>query len=276
MNSSRERAGGGNSPQPPLKIPVVILAGGLGTRLREETEYRPKPMVKVGPHPILWHIMKNYAHHGFKEFIVCLGYRGEMIRDYFLDYAAYTSDVMLDLGKRTQVQLGKSAEPIDWRVTLAETGQATMTGGRIRRIRDYVKADRFLMTYGDGLANVDVPKLLATHKKAGTIATLTGVRPTSRFGELTIEKDLVTRFAEKEYLEEVWINGGFFVFEKKIFDYLDDDATILEQEPLRRLSQERELAVYRHPGFWQCMDTYREFELLNRLWDEGNPPWKMW
>ena len=256
-------------------IPVVILAGGLGTRLREETEYRPKPMVKVGHQPIIWHIMKTYAHFGHKDFIVCLGYKGEMIREYFLDYAAFTGDVLLDLGKKTQTHVGNTFEQVDWRVTLADTGQLTNTGGRIKRIRDYIRSDRFMVTYGDGLANVDVPKLLETHRRSGRVATLTGVRPTSRFGELNIEGDRVTRFAEKEYLQEVWINGGFFVFEKKIFDYLDGDETILEQDPLRRLSQEGQLSVYRHPGYWQCMDTYREYEILNRQWSEG-APWKVW
>ncbi|HVO30169.1 MAG TPA: glucose-1-phosphate cytidylyltransferase [bacterium] len=257
-------------------IPVVILAGGLGTRLREETEYRPKPMVKIGQQPILWHIMKTYAHYGFKDFIVCLGYRGEVIREYFLDYSVFTGDIQFDLARGTSRTLSKSPEQVDWRVTLADTGQPTMTGGRIRRIREYVKSDRFMVTYGDGVANIDIPGLLETHTRAGRLATLTGVRPTSRFGELTIEGDRVARFAEKEFLQEVWISGGFFVFEKKIFDYLKDDATVLEQEPLRRLSAEGQLTVFKHDGFWQCMDTYREFEMLNRLWESPNPPWKVW
>lgn len=258
-------------------IPVVILAGGLGTRLREETEYRPKPMVRIGHQPIIWHIMKTYAQHGFRDFIVCLGYKGETIREYFLDYSVFTGDVKLDLGKKTQEHLGNTFEHVDWRVILADTGQATMTGGRVRRVRDYIPGDTFMVTYGDGVADVDVTALLETHRRAGTIATLTGVRPTSRFGELRMEGDLVTRFAEKEFLQEVWINGGFFVFDRKIFDYLDQgDDTVLEQEPLRRLAEERQLAVHRHPGFWQCMDTYREFEMLNKLWSEGRAPWKVW
>ena len=257
-------------------IPVVILAGGLGTRLREETEYRPKPMVKIGHQPILWHIMKSYAHYGFRDFIVCLGYKGETIREYFLDSSAYTGDVMLNLGAGTQKHLGNTYEKVDWRVLLADTGQSTMTGGRIRRVRDYIKSDRFMVTYGDGVADVDITALLATHQKSGRIATLTGVRPTSRFGELSIEGDRVARFAEKEFLQDVWISGGFFVFEKKIFDYLHDDSTILEQEPLRKLSAESQLTVHKHPGYWQCMDTYREFEILNRAWDSGAAPWKVW
>lgn len=257
-------------------IPVVILAGGLGTRLREETEYRPKPMVKIGNQPILWHIMKIYAQAGFKDFIVCLGYKGESIRQYFYDYTVYTGDVQIDLGQKTQIHVGNTFEHVDWRVLLADTGRDTMTGGRIRRVRDYIKTDRFMVTYGDGVADVDVKALVAAHHNSGALATLTGVRPTSRFGELKIENDRVVRFHEKEFLEEVWINGGFFVFEKKIFEYLDADSTILEQEPLRRLAGEKNLGVYRHPGFWQCMDTYREFEMLNKMWDDGRAPWKVW
>jgi glucose-1-phosphate cytidylyltransferase len=257
-------------------MPVVILAGGLGTRLREETEYRPKPMVKIGHQPILWHIMKTYSHFGFRNFIVCLGYKGETIREYFLDYASYTGDLQLDLSNGSRTHLGNTFESVDWRVLLADTGQATMTGGRIRRIRDYIKTDRFMVTYGDGVADVDIGKLLETHQKAGRIATLTGVRPTSRFGELAVEGDRVARFAEKEFLQDVWISGGFFVFEKKIFDYLADDTTILEQEPLRRLSTEGQLTVYKHSGYWQCMDTYREVEILNKAWESGSAPWGVW
>jgi glucose-1-phosphate cytidylyltransferase len=257
-------------------IPVVILAGGLGTRLREETEYRPKPMVKIGDQPILWHIMKTYAHFGFKHFIICLGYKGESIREYFFDYALNTGDVALDLGKRTQVHMGNTFDQVDWQVILADTGATTMTGGRIRRIRDYIKTDRFLMTYGDGVADVNLDELLETHQKMGKTATMTAVRPTSRFGEVAVESGLVVRFQEKAVLDETWINGGFFVFEKKIFDYLDDDRTVLEQEPLRRLAEQRQLAVHHHRGFWQCMDTYREFEMLNRDWAEGKAPWKVW
>ncbi len=257
-------------------IPVVILAGGLGTRLREETEYRPKPMVRIGQQPILWHIMKTYAHYGFKNFIVCLGYKGEIIREYFVDYTVYNGDVEIDLGQRTQKHVGSTFEHVDWRVVLADTGQASQTGGRIRRIRDYIKADRFMVTYGDGVADVDIAKLLDTHQRGGRIATLTGVRPTSRFGELAIEGDRVERFAEKEFLQDVWINGGYFVFEKKIFDYLPDDLTVLEHEPLRALAAAKQLTVHKHPGYWQCMDTYRESEILNRLWDAGTAPWKVW
>jgi len=260
----------------PENIPVVILAGGLGTRLREETEYRPKPMVKIGDQPILWHIMKTYAHHGFRDFIVCLGYKGEMIREYFVDFRVFSGDVVIDLAKGTHTHVGNTDHHVDWRVTLADTGQSTQTGGRIRRIERYIKADRFMVTYGDGVADVDIGKLLAAHRGAGRIATLTGVRPVSRFGELRVEGDKVVRFREKELLNEVWISGGFFVFERKLFDYLGDDDTVLEHEPLRRLADDGELTVYKHPGFWQCMDTYREFEILNAAWASGRAPWKIW
>lgn len=258
-------------------IPVVILAGGLGTRLRQETEHRPKPMVPVGHQPILWHIMKTYAHHGHHDFVLCLGYKGEVIRDYFIKYAGNTGDVRLDLGAGTQSHLGNTFEKVDWRVLLADTGEHTMTGGRIRRVRDYVAgADRFMMTYGDGVADIDIPALLETHRRAGTVATVTGVNPTSRYGELKIDGDRVVAFAEKEPFQDVWISGGYFVFDQRIFDYLTGDDTILEQAPLRRLAETGQLSVHRHRGYWQSMDTYREFELLNRLWKEGNAPWKVW
>ena len=258
-----------------FETPVVILAGGLGTRLREETEYRPKPMVKVGHQPILWHIMKLYAHHGFKNFIVCLGYRGEMIRDYFASYQLHTGDVLVDVSAKSSTPIRGHADDVDWKVILADTGKDTMTGGRIARIKEYVGTDEFFVTYGDGVADVNIPSLLETHRRAGTIATLSGVQPSSRFGELTIEGDLVTDFREKLPRDE-WINGGFFVFRREIFDYLDGDDTILEQKPLRTLAKERQLSVYKHPGFWQCMDTYRESELLNGLWASGKAPWKVW
>jgi glucose-1-phosphate cytidylyltransferase len=258
-----------------LDLPVVILAGGLGTRVREETEYRPKPMVKIGHQPILWHIMKLYAHHGFKNFIICLGYKGEMIREYFHHYQLNTGDVLVDLNEKSTTPLRGHADAVDWKVVLADTGPNTMTGGRILRIKDYVGSDEFFVTYGDGLADVNLPGLLKSHRQAGTIATLTGVQPTSRFGELETEGDLVTQFREKQPLDE-WINGGFFVFRKAIFDHLEGDATVLEQAPLRALAAKRQLSVFRHPGFWQCMDTYREVELLNGLWATGKAPWKVW
>jgi glucose-1-phosphate cytidylyltransferase len=259
-----------------MALPVVILAGGLGTRLREETEYRPKPMVKIGTQPIIWHIMKTYAHQGFKDFIVCLGYKGEMIRQYFYDWSVNAGDVALDLATGKQTRLGGEEAKVDWNVVLADTGQSTMTGGRIKRIAPYVKAERFMVTYGDGLADIDLKALLAAHEKGGRLATLTGVRPTSRFGELSIDGDRVVHFREKEYLQETWISGGYFVFERKVFDYIGGDDTILEYESLRKLAEDGQLTVYKHPGYWQCMDTYREFEILNAAWAGGKAPWKVW
>ncbi|NUP91127.1 MAG: glucose-1-phosphate cytidylyltransferase [Candidatus Sumerlaeia bacterium] len=259
-----------------MNNPVVILAGGLGTRLREETEFRPKPMVPIGGRPILWHIMKLYAHHGRTGFIICLGYKGEMIREFFFDYRHTSGDVMIDMRTQEVQTLRTDAGNPDWRVILADTGQATMTGGRIRRIRDYVEGDWFCMTYGDGVADVDVTALLATHRRMGRTATVTAVRPPSRFGELIVDGGLVTCFQEKEPLRAEWINGGFFVFSPKIFDYLDGDECILEREPMHRLVAEGQLAVHHHEGHWQCMDTVRDMEMLNGLWATGKAPWKVW
>ncbi|HVY60173.1 MAG TPA: glucose-1-phosphate cytidylyltransferase [Planctomycetota bacterium] len=257
-------------------MPVVILAGGLGTRLKEETEYRPKPMVKIGHQPILWHIMKLYSHHGFRNFIVCLGYKGEMIREYFYHYKLYTGDVLVDVNARETRTLRASPDEVDWKVILADTGKDTMTGGRVKRIQDYVGSDEFFVTYGDGVADVDIGAALAAHRRAGTIGTVTGVHPVSRFGELVTEGDLVREFQEKQVAHD-YVNGGFFVFRRKFFDYLEGgDATVLEQAPLRRLAAEGQLSMYRHDGYWQCMDTFRESELLNGLWSSGKAPWKVW
>src|SRR6267142_847543 len=254
-----------------LEMPVVILAGGLGTRLASETEYRPKPLVKVGHQPILLHIMKIYSHHGFKNFIICLGYKGEMIREYFFDYRLNTCDVLMDASTERFTPLRSHEDDVDWKVILAETGKDTMTGGRLARIKDYVGSDDFLVSYGDGLGDVDIGAVVAAHRAHGRIGTVTGVHPTSRFGELRVEANLVTSFHEKQATDG-WINGGFFVFNRKIFDYLDGDASVLEQAPLRRLAAERQLGIYHHPGFWQCMDTVREVEVLNDLWNGGRPP----
>jgi glucose-1-phosphate cytidylyltransferase len=258
-----------------LEMPVVILAGGLGTRLASETEYRPKPLVKVGHQPILWHIMKIYSFHGFKNFIICLGYKGEMIREYFFHYRLNTGDVLLDAGAERFTPLRSHQDEIDWRLILADTGKDSMTGGRIARIKDYIGSDEFLVSYGDGLADVDIGAVVAAHRAQGRIGTVTGVHPTSRFGELRLEGNLVTSFDEKQATDG-WINGGFFVFNRKIFDYLEGDASVLEQAPLRRLAAEGQLGVYHHPGFWQCMDTAREVQLLNDLWNSGRPPWRIW
>jgi len=254
---------------------VVILAGGYGTRISEESTIRPKPLVEIGGQPILWHIMKIYSHHGFKNFIICLGYKGEMIREYFFHYRLNTGDVLMDASTERFTPLRSHEDDVDWKVILAETGKDTMTGGRLARIKDYVGSDDFLVSYGDGLGDVDIGAVVAAHRAHGRIGTVTGVHPTSRFGELRVEANLVTSFHEKQATDG-WINGGFFVFNRKIFDYLDGDASVLEQAPLRKLAAERQLGIYHHPGFWQCMDTVREVEVLNDLWNGGRPPWRIW
>jgi len=255
---------------------VVILCGGLGTRLREETEYRPKPMVDVGGKPILWHIMKIYAHHGFTDFLLCLGYRGSMIKQYFLDYESMVSDFSITLGKHDgRIQYHNSHDEKSFTVMLVETGLETLTGGRLKRIQQYIPDDTFMVTYGDGLADIDVRKLVDFHRAHGKIATVTAVRPVSRFGKLDVASDgTVQEFSEKPLAEE-WINGGFFVLNRKVFDYLDYDGAF-EQEPLSNLARDRELMAYRHDGFWYAMDTYRDFLYLNDLWNRANAPWQAW
>ncbi|MGB0583379.1 MAG: glucose-1-phosphate cytidylyltransferase [Limisphaerales bacterium] len=255
---------------------VVILCGGLGTRLREETEFRPKPMAPIGGRPILWHIMKYFAAHGHKEFILCLGYKGEIIKEYFRNYQWNTSDVTLKLGAHSEVRYHTKHDEEDWTVTLLDTGQTTQTGGRVRRALEHVGDESFFMTYGDGLTDSDINAAAEFHRGHGHIATLTAVQPAGRFGELDLEGDAVRRFHEKPEREELFINGGFFVFEKSIGDYLKDDDTILEREPLEELSQSGELQAYRHRGYWQCMDTYREQLELEKIWASGNAPWKIW
>ncbi len=256
---------------------VVILAGGHGTRLREETEYRPKPMVHVGPRPILWHIMKTYSHYGLNEFVVCLGYKGEVIKDYFLRYRIMANDFTIELGKR-KLTLHSDSHESRWKVTLADTGAKAMTGARVKRVEPHVKGDVFMLTYGDGVANVDIRALLKFHKAHGKIATVTGVAPASRFGELLLDGGhRVREFSEKPQTHAGVINGGYFVFDRRVFDYLsDDDGCVLEREPLERLAKDGELMMYRHAGFWQCMDTLRDMQLLNSLWESGEAPWKVW
>lgn len=251
---------------------VVILCGGLGTRLREETEFRPKPMVEIGGRPILWHIMKSYAAFGFKDFVLCLGYKGDVIRDYFLNYEIRNRDITVTLGSRDMV-VHKSHSEAGWRVTLAETGDKTLTGGRIKRISDYITEDQFMVTYGDGVANIDIGALLDFHNKNGRLGTVTAVRPSSRFGELSIENGLVKVFQEKPQVHSGWINGGFFVFQKQVLDLISNEGESLEQGLVGRLASKGQLAVYQHDGFWQCMDTFREMELLNELWRAGTAPW---
>lgn len=253
---------------------VVILAGGRGSRLSEETAARPKPMVEIGGKPMLWHIMQIYASHGFKDFLIACGYKGELIKEYFRNAFVHHNDYVIDLkdGSMSLVNPGS----IDWRVGVMDTGMETMTGGRIRRLRQHVGDEPFLVTYGDGVGDIDITALVEFHKSHGKTATVTAVRPPARFGGLTLDGDSVSRFSEKPQTEEGWINGGFLVFEPGIFDYLDGDDTVLERESLERLADEGELMAYRHRGFWQPMDTQRERELLETLWLSGDAPWKTW
>ena len=255
---------------------VVILCGGFGTRLREETEFKPKPMVEIGGRPILWHIMKLYGNYGARHFALCLGYKGDVIRDYFLNYRLYNSDFAIDLASG-DVETMKRECRDDWRVILAETGRDTLTGSRIKRALRHVNGDTFLATYGDGVSDVDLDRLLAFHRRSGKLATVTAVRPSSRFGELAIEGGLVKRFREKPQVTEGWINGGFFVFHRRVFDRIKPtDNVTLEEAVLESLAAEGQLAVYQHHGFWQSMDTYREMELLNAMWSGGRAPWHTW
>ena len=253
---------------------VVLLAGGLGTRLRGETEFRPKPMVAIGTRPILWHIMKTYAHYGHNEFVICLGYKGDLIRDYFLNYEVRHRAVTVTLGSGALEVHDDHAEA-GWRVTLADTGEETRTGGRLGRVTRYLGRERFMVTYGDGVADIDIKALLAFHRKTGKLATVTGVRPAGRFGELTLRGDLVEEFREKPQLDEGWINGGVFVFQKDALRYVGSDS-VLEREPLEQLARDGQLAVYRHDGYWRPMDTMRERRALEAEWASGRPKWKVW
>ncbi|MBK9138288.1 MAG: glucose-1-phosphate cytidylyltransferase [Verrucomicrobia bacterium] len=255
---------------------VVILCGGQGTRLREETEYRPKPMVPIGGRPILWHIMKLYASHGHKDFILCLGYKGEMIKDYFRNYLWNTSDVTLRLGRQPKIIYHNHHDEEDWTVTLLDTGLNTQTGGRLKRALAHVREDNFLFTYGDGLTNSDINASIAFHQRHGKIVTLTAVKPPGRFGDLTLAGTSVVGFKEKPKQQLQFINGGFFVLHRRIGEYLEGDGSILEQEPLKRLSGEGQVEAFAHLDFWQCMDTFREWQDLNQLWDSGRAPWKNW
>jgi glucose-1-phosphate cytidylyltransferase len=254
---------------------VVILAGGLGTRLREETEYRPKPMVQIGGRPILWHIMKIYAHYGYNDFVICLGYKGEMIRDYFLSYETQNRDFTVTLGSGKVVVLGNHTED-GWQVTLAETGGKTMTGGRLKRIEKYIGLSTFMATYGDGVADIDIESLLGFHRRQGKLGTVTAVRPSSRYGQLAIENGRVTLFREKPQVNEGWINGGFFVLEPEVLKLIDNDNDSLETGLLSILVERKQLAVYQHEGFWQCMDTFREMQQLDEMWGRDAAPWRVW
>jgi len=254
---------------------VAILAGGLGTRLAEETEIKPKPMVEIGGRPILWHIMKHYAHYGFKEFWVALGYKGDLIKQYFLDYYNLNGSMTIDFSSGQIQSRDKACE--DWIVHLMETGQETLTGGRVKRLEPWLRDSSFMLTYGDGVSDVNLADLLRFHRAHGRIATVTAVRPPARFGGLVFDGDLVAEFTEKPQIGEGWINGGFMVFEPAVFDYLEGDHSILEAHALERLAADRQLAAYRHEGFWQCMDTLRDKRLLESLWQTGRQvPWKVW
>ncbi len=254
---------------------VVILCGGAGARLREETEFRPKPLVEIGGKPILWHIMKIYSHFGFNDFILCLGYKGQMIKDYFLGYPYAQNDFTINLSSPGQIRFQGRPRGDRWNVTLVDTGLETMTGGRIKVIEKYIQDDIFFATYGDGVADINLKDLLAYHRKHKKIATITGVQPRTQFGMIeTDEEGLVSGFKEKPRLDE-WANGGFFVFDRKIFSYLGKNA-VLEKESFSKLADKKELALYRHKGFWQCLDTFKDQEYLNNLWTKGRPLWRIW
>jgi glucose-1-phosphate cytidylyltransferase len=253
---------------------VGILAGGMGTRLQEETIVRPKPMIEIGGHPILWHIMKLYAAQGYTEFVIALGHKGEVIKDFFVSYRHRTSSLTVRL--QTGDVLVRDGGPEDWTVHLLDTGAQTQTGGRVKRLAEFIGDETFMLTYGDGVGNVDVARLLACHKRHGKLATVSAVRPPARFGGITIEGDRVMRFEEKPQIGEGWINGGFFVLEPAIAKYIQGDETVFERAPLEQLAKEGQLAAYRHEGFWQCMDTLRDVRLLDDLWRQGAAPWKVW
>ena len=253
---------------------TVILAGGFGTRLSEETTIKPKPMVEIGGMPILWHIMKIYTAFGINEFIICCGYKGHMIKEFFSNYFLRRSDVTFDNKKNKMEVHQNGAEP--WRVTLVDTGENTMTGGRIKRVKDYIGNETFCLTYGDGVSDVNIKELISFHKKQNTLATLTAVQPPGRFGILKLEKERVKSFKEKPQGDGAWINGGFFVLEPEVINYIDDDSTVWEQEPLINLARDGQLSAYKHYGFWQPMDTLRDKMYLEGLWSSGKAPWKVW
>ncbi len=253
---------------------VAILAGGVGTRLVEETEIKPKPMVEIGGQPILWHIMMHYSHYGFKRFVIALGYRSEVIKKYMVDYCSLHSNLTVNL-RTGEVQIHDGVKP-DWTVELVDTGISTLTGGRIKRLAPYLGHETFMLTWGDGVSNVNLRELLAFHRSHGKLATLTAVRPPARFGHLDLVGDHVAEFSEKPQTREGWINGAFFVLEPGVFDYIDGDETQWEREPLERLAHDGQLMAYRHPSFWQCMDTLRDKRLLESLWESGKAPWRVW
>jgi glucose-1-phosphate cytidylyltransferase len=257
-------------------VKVVVLCGGLGTRLREETEFRPKPLVDIGGRPILWHIMKTYAHYGFREFVLCLGYRGSMIKEYFLNYEAMNNDFTICLGQKFHVHYNGHHQEQQFQVTLAETGQESMTGGRVKRVGKYLEGGPFFLTYGDGVADINVERLLAFHKSHGRLATVTTVPPISRFGIMDINpQSKVLHFTEKPQSKE-WISAGYFVLEPEVLEYISGDDCIFEREALEKLAADGQLMAYRHDGFFYAMDTFREYQVLNQLWSSGQAPWRVW
>lgn len=255
---------------------VVILAGGFGTRISEESHLKPKPMIEIGDRPILWHIMKEYSYYGFDEFIICAGYKQQAIKEYFANYYLHRSDITFDFSQKNQKEIHSNvAEP--WKVTIVDTGLNTMTGGRVKRIKDYINGETFMLTYGDGVCDLNIADLLEYHKKSGKLATMTAVQPGGRFGTLSIGDDnVVNSFHEKRKKDGGWINGGYMVLEPEVIDYIKDDQTVLEREPLERLSRENQLQAYKYDGFWQCMDTMRDKMLLEELLEKNEAPWKVW
>lgn len=253
---------------------AVILAGGLGTRIAEETSTRPKPMIEIGGKPVLWHIMKLYSYHGINEFIICLGYKGYIIKEYFANYFLHMSDVTFDMSNNRMEVHQNSAEP--WTVTLVDTGEDTMTGGRLKRVAGYLDTEDFCFTYGDGVSDVDIGKLVEFHRSNGSLATVTAVQPPGRFGSLDVKHNKIVGFKEKPQGDGAWVNGGFFVLNPKVIDYIEDDQTVWERGPVEQLAQERQLSAFNHQGFWQPMDTLRDRVLLEKLWDSGSAPWKLW
>lgn len=253
---------------------IVILAGGLGSRISEETSTKPKPMIEIGGKPILWHIMKIYSHYGFHDFVICLGYKGYVIKEFFANYFLHTSDVTFDMQTNSMQVHQQNAEP--WKVTLVDTGANTMTGGRIKHVRNYIGNEDFCLTYGDGVSNVNIPELIQFHKAHGKLATLTAVKPPGRFGALQLEKNQIMSFREKPEGDGAWINGGFFVLSHKVLEYIHDEQTVWEKQPLEALAAKMQLMAFFHEGFWQPMDTLRDKILLDELWESGKAPWRIW
>jgi len=257
---------------------VVILCGGRGVRFHEETTNRPKPLVEIGGRPILWHIMKIYSYYGYQDFVLCLGYKGDMIKDYFLNYPTLSSDFTVNLGGENKTVIHNPCPENGWKITMVETGLEAMTGARIKRIEKYIDTDLFMLTYGDAVSDVNIGELIGFHRNHKKIGTVTAVHPLSRFGELRLQKDgTVEEFKEKAVIRNDYINGGFFVFNRKLFDYVEDeDSCIFERKPLEKLSKDRQLTAYVHKGYWQCMDTYRDWQMLDEEWIKGKAPWKVW